>query len=695
MGRHQSGLSTHNQPSARIPACIFHSLVTAVGSTGNKLLTILITLFKLCVLGFVAFVFADTDEIALQPEVALETQTSYAMSDELDVRTDRRVFTAEDFGHGFSDLADFLNSLTGIQVQQTGGLGNTVLVSIRGASALQTQVTLDGVPINSAQFGGYDLNQIPLSQLEQVELVTSGQSDQHLSSAIGGSIHLTTLKREAHAHAAVQAGRYQTYLGHISVPLNDHLLIQVDHQQSANDYIYPVPSPFNNSQATDRPEPVANNGFRKNSASLSYQTRTLNAQIRHQQQRKEQPNFSRNPPENSAELTLKSSSALLVHQYSWSEIYHTDWQLNVQNDQEQFNDPDAYIGLGSNKDRFTYRTYSAKTGAHIRQLHWQTGVVVQWQQYRFNSQFLDDDKSQQCVNILGQCDSQSERTTWQPSVYGHWSSDTFEHQINASSSLYRHHQTGQKSNQPTTKKEDRASFKNYRLSYRNQQWPLEWQLTYSDDIRVPSLYEQFGNHGLLLGNDDLQPESSRSTSLDIFYRIKSWTISSAAFRRELDNAIVPVYDSRGVGRYLNTTQASLNGFEWHIQWRSQALIQDIYFRAQASGTRYRSQARSPIASFDDQHLPGIYHLNHQWQLSLINKRHSAHLVLQKNDHIWIDRSNLVEGDPRKLVNLRYQYQRLNTHLTISVKNALDTQFNDFSNRPTQGRFWLVGLSHAF
>jgi len=46
------------------------------------------------------------------------------------------------------DLADVLSEMVGVNVEQYGGLGDFATVSVRGSSAAQVTVFLDGIPMN-------------------------------------------------------------------------------------------------------------------------------------------------------------------------------------------------------------------------------------------------------------------------------------------------------------------------------------------------------------------------------------------------------------------------------------------------------------------------------------------------------------------------------------------------------------------
>ena len=71
---------------------------------------------------------------------------------------------------GSRDLAGELAHMAGIQVRRYGGVGFAAVPALRGASAAQIRVFLDGIPLNSAQTGRTDLNRLPVEQFVAAEV---------------------------------------------------------------------------------------------------------------------------------------------------------------------------------------------------------------------------------------------------------------------------------------------------------------------------------------------------------------------------------------------------------------------------------------------------------------------------------------------------------------------------------------------
>ncbi|MDR4467850.1 MAG: TonB-dependent receptor [Nitrospira sp.] len=80
----------------------------------------------------------------------------------------------------------------GLAVFQTGGLGTSVSVRMRGGTPEQTLVLIDGAIVNSATGGGYNFANLTSDNIERIEILRGSQSMLWGSDAMGGVINITT-----------------------------------------------------------------------------------------------------------------------------------------------------------------------------------------------------------------------------------------------------------------------------------------------------------------------------------------------------------------------------------------------------------------------------------------------------------------------------------------------------------------------
>lgn len=96
-----------------------------------------------------------------------------------------------------AQLSDALRTLSGVLIEEQGGAGGLVAVSIRGGEGNFTKILLNGVALNdptNVRGGSYDLNLLNDLEVDRIEVVKGPQSVIHGSDALAGVIHLVTPK---------------------------------------------------------------------------------------------------------------------------------------------------------------------------------------------------------------------------------------------------------------------------------------------------------------------------------------------------------------------------------------------------------------------------------------------------------------------------------------------------------------------
>ncbi|HVA40229.1 MAG TPA: TonB-dependent receptor plug domain-containing protein, partial [Candidatus Binataceae bacterium] len=87
---------------------------------------------------------------------------------------------------------DVLRQVPGVEVNQSGSAGNETDVSIRGSTAAETLILMDGVDVDSGATGGFDIADVTSDDLDRVEVVRGAGGALYGSSAIGGVVNLIT-----------------------------------------------------------------------------------------------------------------------------------------------------------------------------------------------------------------------------------------------------------------------------------------------------------------------------------------------------------------------------------------------------------------------------------------------------------------------------------------------------------------------
>ena len=103
------------------------------------------------------------------------------------------VVTAGDIEKGGDqNLADALTDLTSVDISNYGGPNATKSIRMRGSTAAQVLVLMDGRPINNPREGEVDLSGIPLDNISRVEVMHGPGSSLYGSSAMGGVVNIIT-----------------------------------------------------------------------------------------------------------------------------------------------------------------------------------------------------------------------------------------------------------------------------------------------------------------------------------------------------------------------------------------------------------------------------------------------------------------------------------------------------------------------
>jgi len=113
------------------------------------------------------------------------------------------VIRAEDFADRVTSVPELLREAVGVQVLSLGG--DFATVSIRGSTAEQVMVYLDGVPLNRALGGSVNIADLPLGQIESIAIYRGFTPASLPASSIGGAILIETRRPDGKNAASASA----------------------------------------------------------------------------------------------------------------------------------------------------------------------------------------------------------------------------------------------------------------------------------------------------------------------------------------------------------------------------------------------------------------------------------------------------------------------------------------------------------
>lgn len=111
-----------------------------------------------------------------------------------------------------TSLPEVLRRVPGISLSNSGGTGKATSVFLRGTHSSHVLVLVDGVQVGSATTGSVAFEDLPLDQVERIEVVRGPRSSLYGSEAIGGVIQIFTRKggKGFQPEISVSAGSHQT-----------------------------------------------------------------------------------------------------------------------------------------------------------------------------------------------------------------------------------------------------------------------------------------------------------------------------------------------------------------------------------------------------------------------------------------------------------------------------------------------------
>lgn len=270
-----------------------------------------------------------------------------------------------------SDLFAVLQSVPGVQLARTGLMGSQTSIFTRGAESDHTLVLLDGVRLNTASEGAARLENIPLSQVDRIEISRGPQSSLYGSDAIGGIVHIyttpqsantSTIKGDVIAGAGTQASR--TGQANIAFTRNDTALnINLSHNET--DGIRPRNEPA----SADDSAPYENTAY---SARLTQQlagdsrlwTSILDSDAEYQFDGGQSENKSRTVTAGGRlELNNWLTSQVqisrfkddnLYHQFSSTESMTTRTSVQWQNELSWHESAQSVLGIDTDREKLEY-----------------------------------------------------------------------------------------------------------------------------------------------------------------------------------------------------------------------------------------------------------------------------------------------------------------------------------------------------
>ena len=569
-------------------------------------------------------------------------------------------------------IAQILNEQAGLYLPGSlSNAGTVPSIYMRGASSGRTLILIDGMPVGDPSMisNEFDLNLVPLDQIERVEILKGAQSTLYGSDAIGGVINIITKNKSI-----------PNWSGDFSTGSYGTEKINLQHSNTLGKFNYNVG--FGNESATgftSATDITGKNNFDKD----GYVNKNWFANV----------NYAINPYWN-----VKVST----HQTSYNAAI--DYGAFKDDKDDQFNNATKMTGLIlkykkektifqlqyqlSNQDR-QYKNDSAD----------KTYIVYENNQYTGKSHFADAFFSTSITKniqwIIGgdfrygsYHQTYASISKWGP--YNDNFKDTFQYQTALYSSLLINDasnkwllELGGRLN-----KQDRYGANQTFTISPSYKLNTEVRLmaSASTGYKAPSLYE-------LSYNEKLKPEQSFNTEIGIEYKTNPLFVRAVYYHRIIDNGIDYNYIDYS---FFNYIQQKVNGLELELNWKpnTKNTLSANYTLMNGQETNQNRATTTDTITYNyllkrPNNSAGI-----QWTYEVspkLNFSIAARYISKRYD-VGGYAAEDVTLNSYTLLNAHIQYQH-NKHLMLYAdgQNIGNAVFQEINGYNAMGRMMMVGL----
>jgi len=620
------------------PSLLFSVSVVRVGTTEQ--LSSMKTFFRAPVafglVGLSSLSFAHT--LNLEDQVVTATRTAQSGAQSIAATS---VFDRNDIERlQVTSVDQLLRRVPGVNVVNTGGPGKNTTISIRGASTNQVLVLIDGVRIGSATTGDAALQNLPVEQIERIEVVRGARSSLYGSEAIGGVIQIFTRRGGdggAQPYFSTTVGSAQHLAGSAGVSGgDDKAWYNLGVSSLKDEGIDARPS-----------REVDHDGYREMSANLSGGYRFANGLTL-------DGNLLQVDSHNDYDSGLDANADNVTKVYGARARFAplTAWDVTLQ------------AGRSEDKtDTFNGNVFNTRIDTRRDSFGWQNDLhVAEGQLLTLGYDWLYDE-----VNGTG---SFAEDSRENQGVYGQYLGQFGRHEVQLSvrhddNEQFGAHNTGSLG---------------YGLQLNDQ---LRFTTSYGTAFKAPT-FNQLYYPGF--GNENLEPESSKSLEAGLQGSHEWGNWSATVFKNEIENLIA--YFNSGAGlQAQNIDEASIKGLELEAatqllgwSWQGNLTLQDPQNKSSRSGQGDLLPRRAEQ----------IFNLDVDRRFGRIGLGASLHAEGRR----WDNASNTTDLHGYNTLDLRATYWLSHAwRVQAQVTNLFDTEYETAATYQQPGRAGYLTLRY--
>jgi outer membrane cobalamin receptor len=681
--------------------------VNRVGSVPFLIICICFQVFFLC--APIAAKSAHAREPETLEEVVVEAQKEEPKVVEVkDQSAFVTVIESEEFKEEFTSIPEVLEQSVGLNVRNFGGLGAFSTVSIRGSSAEQVTILLDGIPLNRGKNAVVNMSNIPLRSVERIEIYRGSAPLRFRSSAIGGVINIVTKRiKEGVSHQLSGSyGSFNTYeaaatsTGQVK---KAGYLLSAATSGSEGDFEFEDNNGTPLNPADDTKEKRQNNDFRAYDAlgKVSYDfTPSLRLEASNSFFTKEEgvPGISSNQ---SQEARLDTDRNIFAVKGLKEKLFSPNLDAEITGyylfERANFDDPEGEIGVG--RQDTTDESHGWGLDGYFS-YYWGDHQILSFlgsfQQEIFDSsddlaKVKESDTQKRNIYQAGIEDEiylWHERLTLTPQLLYTYLQNDFGGDVSSLSF-------------PVPSADDDDFFSG-KIGAKFQIWNgLFLKGNLGRFYRYPTLTELFGDRGVVIGNPDLKPEEGINADIGMTFKMRNLKLGKLTvnnlfgevvyFSNKVDDLILFQQTSQRTIEPTNISQAESQGveFNWGFTLNNHFGLSGNYAYQDAKNT-------SDIPYLNGKKLPGIPENEFFLRPEFFNRWIRIFYEYNFLSENYLDQVNIRKVDERTIHNAGISFYPFKfTTLTFEVKNIGDEQVSDVLGFPLPGRSYFGTVLFEF
>ncbi|HET6585208.1 MAG TPA: TonB-dependent receptor [Nannocystaceae bacterium] len=587
-------------------------------------------------------------------------------------------------------LAEVVARTPGAHVRSLGGLGQFSSVSLRGSTAQQVGVFLDGVPLSSSYAGLFDLADLPIEGLTRVEIHRGYVPIAFGAAALGGAIDLRAEADEdarPHVTGLVGFGSFltrQARAGVVLVP-RPRLAIgmRVAYGGTRGDFPYYDDGGTPTSTFDDRVRRRINAGYDRVLAQLRVDARRGAWRIGVQQlvtwKQQGIPGPAAAPARDATQNEVFARTTASIRRALGRPGGTLEWVLGLGVGHRRFRDPRAEIGVGN--DDQSAVTIDAYVSPRWRVPLWRDAFLTvmadqrtEWLAIDQRVQRVPSGDAQRARAGFG-AGAELEQFLWRgraqivPAVRV----DGFVSRFAVASSRGEQDDEG---------KDSVTAAVSPRIGARLSPWPfVSLRGSFGRYLRVPSLVELFGDRGFFVGNEGLRPERGLAADggvvLDVDRpRLAAYAQVAGFWSRSRD--LIQWVSAGTVARPQNVAGARVRGLEASAQIRDGAGMAELVVHytlldaVDRSGDPARDGRALPGRPRHDLYVRGSF--GRALALRGVAVEPRIAYTVEVVAHTFLDPSERYVLPPRLLQGLGVElHVAARVHAGIEIRNLLDVR----------------------